>query len=437
MSTRRRLACAAAVVVAAAACGKKGPPLAPLVRVPAQITAFAAERADDTVFVTLTVPATNVGGDAPGDVGAVEVYAATAERQPTVGEEEPGAPWTLVQRVAVRRPVPPLPPPPPGTPPPPLPPLEPGAEQGQVVTIGEALTADRLAPVETARDGRADADADAHPTDESEHPALSLPAVAPPADRTARRFYVARAVSRRGRPGQWSSVREVATASPLGPPRPSEPTYDADAITFAWQPPPGAAEPPAPPPEGLLPSRPFGAAVTPTRYNVYAPAADPAPDPLGLVNRPVPLNAAALEAPGFRLAGVAFGQERCVVVRAITTVGDAAIEGPASPPMCITPQDTFPPPVPTALEAVGGSGVISLIWEPVDAADLAGYLVFRGENGGEPATALTPSPIRDASFDDRTVTPGVRYGYVVVAVDSASPANRSAPSNRAEETARQ
>ena len=41
------------------------------------------------------------------------------------------------------------------------------------------------------------------------------------------------------------------------------------------------------------------------------------------------------------------------------------------------------------------------------------------------------------SFEDRQVRPGVRYVYVVVAVDSATPANRSAPSNRAEETARQ
>ena len=113
------------------------------------------------------------------------------------------------------------------------------------------------------------------------------------------------------------------------------------------------------------------------------------------------------------------------------------MEGPASAPACVTPIDTFAPPAPTALEAVGGAGVISLIWEAVEAPDLAGYLVFRGEATGEPTTPLTPAPIGDSSFEDRTVTPGVRYVYVVVAVDSATPANRSAPSNRAEETARQ
>ena len=81
--------------------------------------------------------------------------------------------------------------------------------------------------------------------------------------------------------------------------------------------------------------------------------------------------------------------------------------------------------------------MISLIWEAVAAPDLAGYLVFRGPAPGEPTTQLTSQPIGATSFEDRTVTAGVRYVYVVVAVDSATPVNRSAPSNRAEETARQ
>jgi fibronectin type 3 domain-containing protein len=47
---------------------------------------------------------------------------------------------------------------------------------------------------------------------------------------------------------------------------------------------------------------------------------------------------------------------------------------------------------------------------------------------------LTPDPIKETTFNDTTVKPGVRYAYVVVAVDRAN--NQSAPSNRVEEAGR-
>ena len=270
-----------------------------------------------------------------------------------------------------------------------------------------------------------------------ERPALSLPLVAPASDRTARRFYAARGVTRRGRPGAWSAVRAVPLATPLSPPVLATPTYDADVMTLAWTPPPGAIVASPPPTGGVLASRPFGRAEATTKYNVYAVGAEPGPDAIGAVTKPAPLNSAPIDGAAVTAQGVvAFGQERCYVVRTVETMAGAVVEGPASAPACVTPLDTFAPAAPTALEAVGGAGVISLIWEAVEAADLAGYLVFRGEASGEPTTPLTAAPIGDSSFEDRTVTPGVRYVYVVVAVDSATPANRSAPSNRAEETAR-
>ena len=45
-----------AAACAGAACGKKGPPLAPYVHVPAAVTEITAERLGDDVFVTLTPP---------------------------------------------------------------------------------------------------------------------------------------------------------------------------------------------------------------------------------------------------------------------------------------------------------------------------------------------------------------------------------------------
>ena len=111
-------------------------------------------------------------------------------------------------------------------------------------------------------------------------------------------------------------------------------------------------------------SRPFGPPAPLTKYNVYDGAAAALPAAASEpVTRAAPLNPAPLDVPRLELPGVAFGRERCVVIRAVDAIGGVPVEGPASAPVCVTPRDTFAPPAPAALEAVGGAGVISLIWE--------------------------------------------------------------------------
>jgi fibronectin type 3 domain-containing protein len=96
--------------------------------------------------------------------------------------------------------------------------------------------------------------------------------------------------------------------------------------------------------------------------------------------------------------------------------------------------DTFAPVAPISLKAVGSEGAISLIWDANTEADLAGYLVMRATLPGGEFTPVTPDPIKETTFNDTTVTKGVRYVYVVVAVDTAK--NVSARSNQVEESAR-
>lgn len=193
----------------------------------------------------------------------------------------------------------------------------------------------------------------------------------------------------------------------------------------------GPAAPAAEPPP--LPGRPTFAGAIPHTYNVYrvAPAGQE-----GAVVMPVPLNPRPLEAPRFEETPVAFGVERCYVVRMVEVVGLVTVESAPSPPACVTPRDTFPPAAPRNLAAVASEGAISLIWEANGEPDLAGYLVLRGEAGSGRLDAITPSPIRETTFRDERVSPGMRYVYAVVAVDTAAPANVSAESNRVEETAR-
>lgn len=426
-ANRRVAACAVLSVLVAAACGKKGPPLAPMARVPGQVAQIAAERSADGVFVSVTVPVANVGGDQPADIARIELYAATLDESAPLTDGLVPDGWTLVASAPVRRPVASPPPTPQGAP---APPLEAGLDQGAQVTFLEVLTPELRQTSPGVDTPRAEVAAAAGPP-------LSLPPVhgdfAP-----QRRHYAASAVSRRGRRGAWSPVRRVPIGATSGPPSMSAPVYDASTLSLAWTPAPDAQLSPALPAEGLLASRPLGPVSAATKYNVYpATAIEPAPGPLGTVVKPVPLNASALDVLTFAQPGIVFDEERCFVARGVDTMDGVAVEGPASAPVCVTPRDTFPPAAPAALEAVGGAGVISLIWDAVEDTDLAGYLVLRGEGGGEPTTLLTPLPIRESSFEDRDVRPGVRYTYVVAAVDSATPPNRSAASNRAEETARQ
>jgi hypothetical protein len=131
------------------------------------------------------------------------------------------------------------------------------------------------------------------------------------------------------------------------------------------------------------------------------------------------------------------GVERCYALRTVATTETLTVESALSPSACVKTKDVFAPAAPKTLAAVASEGAINLIWEANTEGDLAGYIVLRGPavEGGKLAP-ITPTPIKETTFRDTKVRAGVRYAYVVVAVDTATPQNVSAQSNRVEETAR-
>ena len=203
-----------------------------------------------------------------------------------------------------------------------------------------------------------------------------------------------------------------------------------------------AAQPPPlePPPAGLLPARLLSAWPTTVTGFVVDEVAPPGFAPPDLLPGeappyPVRLTPTPLGAPLWTASGIRYGVQRCFVVRSVETTGALVAESVASPPTCVTPADTFAPAPPSNLAAVASEQAISLIWEPSPAADVAGYRVLRAEAGGR-LQPLTRDPITDTTYRDDTVQAGVRYVYAIVAVDTATPPNVSAPSNQVEETAR-
>jgi hypothetical protein len=68
-----------------AACGRKGPPLAPIVYLPRAVTEFAAKRVENEVVVQFTVPTLNTDGSGPADlrrVGGVRAHRSVAGHPP-------------------------------------------------------------------------------------------------------------------------------------------------------------------------------------------------------------------------------------------------------------------------------------------------------------------------------------------------------------------
>ena len=111
------------------------------------------------------------------------------------------------------------------------------------------------------------------------------------------------------------------------------------------------------------------------------------------------------------------------------------MEGEDSAELKVFAHDIFPPAVPSGLEAVA-SGVgqppfVDLIWAPNTDADLAGYNIYRHEDGAPPVK-VNSEVVKTPVFRDTTVVGGKKYFYSVAAVDLRG--NESARSEEASET---
>lgn len=108
------------------------------------------------------------------------------------------------------------------------------------------------------------------------------------------------------------------------------------------------------------------------------------------------------------------------------------VEGDDSPTVEALAHDVFPPNMPTGLQAVfsgvGQKPFIDLTWAPNLESDLAGYNVYRHEQGAASAKINTDL-VKTPAFRDANVVAGHQYFYSVSAVDQ-----RGNESGKSEET---
>ncbi len=111
-------------------------------------------------------------------------------------------------------------------------------------------------------------------------------------------------------------------------------------------------------------------------------------------------------------------------VTAVALSSQPLIQSAPSAPVRATFKDLMPPPTPTSLETLVEPNAVRLVWNPVEAPDLAGYKVYRTEGVGHETQVrevgtipLVTAPITTTFFVDSRTDAGIAYRYHVTAVD--------------------
>jgi hypothetical protein len=149
----------------------------------------------------------------------------------------------------------------------------------------------------------------------------------------------------------------------------------------------------------------------------------------------VPLDTSTFTDHGFEWENNYLYRATVVTMIAQPGKGELALEGDDTPAVQVFAHDVFPPAVPSGLQAVatgvGQQPGIDLVWAPDTEPDLAGYNIYRHEEG-RPAVKINSDPVKTPSFRDANVSSGHTYYYSASAIDVRG--NESAKSEEAHET---
>jgi hypothetical protein len=119
-----------------------------------------------------------------------------------------------------------------------------------------------------------------------------------------------------------------------------------------------------------------------------------------------------------------FGRAYSYEVRTLFKEGGTIAESEGSQPYQVIPRDVFPPARVQGLTALYTAGAVELVWTANSEKDLAGYYVYRRENG-EQLKKLNKELLRTPLLRDVSVQPGHTYFYQVTAVDLSNNESQS------------
>ena len=124
---------------------------------------------------------------------------------------------------------------------------------------------------------------------------------------------------------------------------------------------------------------------------------------------------ATVDKPEFIDAGAAYGTEYRYTVIALETDDGANAQSVPSEAKPITPEDHFPPSVPSGVAALATPNSIELSWSRSPEPDTRGYVIYRSVDGGpfQRVAGLAALP----TYSDKDVQQGKKYRYEVSAID--------------------
>jgi len=217
-------------------------------------------------------------------------------------------------------------------------------------------------------------------------------------------FYAVYVFNDRSRSAGLSNQAAVPAAATLPPPGDFHLTLTTEGVVLSWSQLPGGSE----------------AAGLWHQYRVYRREEGSKTD---TVVAEVPFDTAS----PVELVDRSFEWEKTYSYRATVVTmlhprgqSGSEVEGDDTPVLTVLAHDTFPPAVPSGLQAVF-SGLekepfVDLVWAPDTDADLAGYNIYRREEGSS-ASRINSVLLDTAAYRDASVRSGYTYYYSVSAVD--------------------
>lgn len=204
--------------------------------------------------------------------------------------------------------------------------------------------------------------------------------------------------------GELSNLATIVPLPVAVPPSSLVATPKPAGVALTWSAPTAAVAP--------------GAEPIVAGYNVYRTAVGQSPDTFS-----TPVNTSPISVTNYNdVPPYGTFEYR---VSAVASAGPPRIESDPSAPVSATFKDLVAPPPPTNITVLTETKIVRLLWDPVDAPDLDGYIVYRWEQ--QHRLQMTPHPTRQTFFGDEAIEQGITYRYDITAIDKSG--NESAPAH--------